>query len=92
MTVFLAASSSQTFMLFRSIAFTVGRASCKAGSKGPLYTRDAEVDAMTGTLKATAVRANATALFSTTCLDADSTPKPSPAWKSTSNIAFFGFQ
>src|SRR5215831_19455464 len=65
-TALRAASSSQTFILLRSIVFMEGRASCKAGSKGPLYTREADVDATTGTLKATAVRANATALFITT--------------------------
>ena len=65
--------------LFLSIAFTEGRASCNPGRKGPLYTRDAEVDAMTGILKAAPVRANATALLSTTCTGMDSMPSPSPA-------------
>src|SRR5580700_879315 len=41
---------------------------------------------MTGTLKAAAVRANATALFTTICRGMDSTPNPRPAWKSTSKI------
>src|SRR6185436_15045637 len=79
MTAFLAASSSQTFIFFRSIAVTEGRASCSAGSSGPLYTRVADVETTTGTLNATAVRANATALLSRTCRDADSTPNPRPA-------------
>ena len=63
-TAFLAVSSSQTFMFLRSIALTDGRASCTAGSNGPLYTRDADVETTTGTLNAAAVRANATALLS----------------------------
>src|SRR5580704_9623872 len=41
---------------------------------------------MKGTLKAAAVRANATALFTTICRGMDSTPNPRPAWKSTSKI------
>ena len=41
---------------------------------------------MTGTLKAAAVRANATALFTIICRGMDSTPNPRPAWKSTSKI------
>jgi hypothetical protein len=92
-TASLTASSSQTFILFLSIGFTEGSASCRPGRKGPLYTRDAEVDAITGILKAAAVRANATALLSTTCTGSDSTPKPEPRLKiDEQHRAFFWFQ